>query len=121
MPVVATPGAEVNGEVSPDGRWIAYQSNDSGEYHVYVRPFPGPGAPERVSAIPGAIPQWRGDGRELFWQAPHAQDSTATALVPAALTFTGRSVRAEAPRLVFPPHVRFAALIDNRRHWAASP
>ncbi len=121
IPVVATPGLQANGEVSPDGCWIAYQSNDSGEHHIYVRAFPGTGAPVRVSAVPGAIPQWRGDGRELFWQAPHAQDSTATVLYSAELTLTGSSLRPGVPRLVFPAHVRFAALIDNRRHWAAAP
>jgi dipeptidyl aminopeptidase/acylaminoacyl peptidase len=121
VPVVAAPGLEANGEVSPDGRWIAYQSNDSGEHHIYLRPFPGPGAPIRISTIPGAIPQWRGDGRELFWQAPHPDDRTSTVLYSAELTFAGSSVRPAVARLVFPEHVRFASLIDNRRQWAAAP
>jgi serine/threonine-protein kinase len=39
-PLLHTPAAEVNGEISPDGRWIAYQSNESGKDEIYVRPFP---------------------------------------------------------------------------------
>ena len=66
--IVATPAVEKSGRVSPDGRWIAYQSDDSGEYQVYVQPFPGPGAAAaRVDNDWRSHPQWRGDGRELFW------------------------------------------------------
>jgi len=39
-PLIQTPFAERNGEISPDGRWIAYEANDSGQFEIYVRPFP---------------------------------------------------------------------------------
>jgi serine/threonine-protein kinase len=61
------PTAEVDGEVSPDGRWIAYQSAESGDWDVYVRPFPGPGPKTRISTDLGQDPRWSRDGRELFY------------------------------------------------------
>jgi Tol biopolymer transport system component len=55
---------------SPDGRWVAYQSDETGSPEVYLRPFPGPGAPVRVSPAGGGRPAWRADGRELFYLTP---------------------------------------------------
>jgi serine/threonine-protein kinase len=58
--------------VSPDGRWIAYVSDEPGLRQVYVRPLPGPGAPQRVSANGGSQPYWRSsDGRALFYTTPN--------------------------------------------------
>jgi Tol biopolymer transport system component/predicted Ser/Thr protein kinase len=54
---------------SPDGHWIAYQSNESGRYEVYVAPFPGPGGKRQVSTAGGTQPRWRADGKELFYDA----------------------------------------------------
>jgi len=67
FPFLATPAIEDNPEFSPDGRWIAYSSNASGREEAYVRPFPGPGGQYQVSRSSGTQPQWRGDGRELFF------------------------------------------------------
>jgi Tol biopolymer transport system component len=63
---------------SPDGRWIAYQSDESGRWEVYVRPYPGPGQPVRVSQAGGVQPVWRADGRELFFAGPDFQVMAAT-------------------------------------------
>ncbi|HEV2064114.1 MAG TPA: protein kinase [Thermoanaerobaculia bacterium] len=52
---------------SPDGRWLAYDSDESGRSEVYVQAFPGPGGKWQVSAAGGVIPRWRGDGKELFY------------------------------------------------------
>jgi Tol biopolymer transport system component len=52
---------------SPDGRWLAYESDESGQIDVYVQPFPGPGPKIRVSPSGGGGPRWRKDGRELFY------------------------------------------------------
>jgi Tol biopolymer transport system component len=54
-------------QFSPDGRWVAYQSNESGRFEVYVAPFPGPGGKRQVSATGGTLPRWRADGKELFY------------------------------------------------------
>jgi Tol biopolymer transport system component len=56
-------------QFSPDGRWIAYVSDEAGQPDVYVRPFPGPGEAHRISAESGANPRWRRDGKELFYTA----------------------------------------------------
>ncbi len=52
---------------SPDGRWIAYVSDEAGQPDVYVRPFPGPGEAHRISTGGGSSPRWRRDGKELFY------------------------------------------------------
>jgi eukaryotic-like serine/threonine-protein kinase len=52
---------------SPDGRWIAYVSDEAGQPDVYVRPFPGPGEAHRISSGGGMQPRWRRDGKELFY------------------------------------------------------
>jgi Tol biopolymer transport system component len=54
-------------ELSPDGRWLAYISNDSGRFEVYLEPFQRKGARVRVSSNGGGQPKWRGDGKELFY------------------------------------------------------
>ncbi len=59
--------SETRAAFSPDGRWIAYQSDESGRDEVYIRPFPGPGGKWQVSTGGGTRPRWRGDGKELFY------------------------------------------------------
>jgi hypothetical protein len=73
FPVVQTPFEETAGQLSPDGRWVAYQSNESGVVQIYVRPFPGPGDQWQVSTAGGSQPRWRTDGKELFYVAPDTQ------------------------------------------------
>jgi len=70
FPVVKTPFDETAAQFSPDGRWIAYESNESGSVEVYVQPFPGPGRKSQVSAAGGHEPRWRPDGKELFYVSP---------------------------------------------------
>jgi serine/threonine-protein kinase len=64
-----TPFNEFNPAFSPDGRWLAYTSNESGTSEVYVRPFPGSGGRWQVSTGGGAFPVWSRDGRELLFRA----------------------------------------------------
>jgi len=70
-PIIQTVRAEDYPALSPDGRWIAFQSDDSGHYQVYVQAFEGisPGTRRRwrISTTGGALPRWRGDGRELYF------------------------------------------------------
>ncbi len=69
-PFVATPFRESDGRFSPDGNWMAYVSDESGQPEIYVQPFPGPGGKLRVSTSGGSMPNWSHDGRELFFIAP---------------------------------------------------
>jgi Tol biopolymer transport system component len=65
-----TPFAELHPVVSPDGHWVAYQSNESGRAEVYVQTFPLPGGKRQVSTAGGSEAQWRADGKELFYRSP---------------------------------------------------
>jgi dipeptidyl aminopeptidase/acylaminoacyl peptidase len=69
VPVVATSYDEVQGQFSPDGRWVAYASNLSGRYEIYIRAFPS-GGQWQVSTGGGISPRWRHDSHELFYVAP---------------------------------------------------
>ena len=66
-PYLATTAREFGARVSPDGRWVAYTSNESGSNEVYVKPYPGPGAATPVSLGGGNGPVWRRNGTELFF------------------------------------------------------
>ena len=66
-PLIATTSAENHGRVSPNGRWLAFTSNVTGESQVYVTSFPVPGEYLRISRTGGSDPQWREDGRELYY------------------------------------------------------
>jgi eukaryotic-like serine/threonine-protein kinase len=66
FPVAQTPANDGWGEFSPDGRFVAYQSNESGRFEIYVRTFPGAEGNWLVSVAGGTQPRWRRDGKELF-------------------------------------------------------
>ncbi len=69
-PFVTGPADETNPRISPDGKWLAYQSNETGPAEVYVRPIPGPGARIPVSVGGGTLPRWSPDGRTLYYRSP---------------------------------------------------
>jgi Tol biopolymer transport system component len=69
-PYLTTQFDERWGKVSPDGRWLVYQSNESGRNEIYVQAFPEPGRKVIVSKGGGTHPRWRRDGRELYYVAP---------------------------------------------------
>jgi hypothetical protein len=67
FPYLATPAAEQGGQFSPDGRWIAYWSDETGRDEVFLQDFPAKGTKFQVSTGGGSEPRWRRDGRELFY------------------------------------------------------
>ncbi len=74
FPIVQTNATEDQGQFSPDGHWLAYTSNESGQAEVYVIPFPPtPGTKWLVSRGGGAQPRWRRDGKELFYISADSQ------------------------------------------------
>jgi Tol biopolymer transport system component len=66
-PFLQSPAEEGNGAFSPDGNWMAYDSDEDGPSSVFVRPFPGPGRAWRVSTGAGGYPFWRSDSREIYY------------------------------------------------------
>jgi serine/threonine protein kinase len=68
-PFLKTKFFEGAAKFSPDGKWIAYSSDESGQDEVYVRPFPGPGGKWQISAGGGFDSYWRKDGKEIFYEA----------------------------------------------------
>ena len=68
-PFLETPFWETGGQFSPDGRWVAYASNESGQLRVFAAPFPGPGGKQPISPGEGGSVQWRRDGKEIFYVA----------------------------------------------------
>jgi eukaryotic-like serine/threonine-protein kinase len=70
FPFLKTQFNGVFAQFSPDGRWVAYQSNVSGRAEVYVAPFPGPGGQWQISTAGGSLPRWRRDGAEIFYLDP---------------------------------------------------
>ena len=66
IPFITTPFNEVQARFSPNGRWVAYASDESGRFEVYVRPFPAGNGQWKISVAGGMQPEWRRDGRELY-------------------------------------------------------
>jgi serine/threonine-protein kinase len=92
-PILVTEFNEHSPMFSPDGRWLAYVSDESGREEVYVRPYPGPGAKHAVSTEGGREPAWSPDGRELFYRSGNKM---IVAPVETAPDFT-----AGTPRVLF--------------------
>ncbi len=79
-PLVKTPFEDTGPAFSPDGRWIAYMSNQSGQYEVYVQAFPSGGRRWQVSTGGGALPFWNPKGGELLYQSRSGRDVMAVAV-----------------------------------------
>ena len=97
FPVVQTSFEEREAQFSPDGKWIAYQSNETGRFEVYLQPFPGPGTKLPISNNGGAQVRWRSDGTELFYIG---LDGQLMAVRVRALRQTARA-EADAPVPLF--------------------
>jgi Tol biopolymer transport system component len=102
---------------SPDGRWLAYQSDETGAPEIYVRAASGHVAPVRVSTAGGECPRWRQDGRSLFYRAPDGS------IMEVAVT-SGRTVELSPPTVAvvgapFASTNRSFAVLDNGQHFLA--
>jgi Tol biopolymer transport system component len=102
-----TPFAERHSVFSPDGRWVAYESDESGQNEIYLRPFVPPGsagAPPaggqwQVSTAGGIMPAWRPDGKELYYLSPEGT------MMAAPIIVTGASLEPGAPIVLFPTRI----------------
>jgi serine/threonine protein kinase/Tol biopolymer transport system component len=124
-----TPFRETTATFSPDGRWVAYQSNESGRPEIYVRPFvppsrdastfasatadksaDKPGRQWQVSTAGGIHPRWRPDGKELYYLSP------AGAMMAAPIAVTGSTLDPGAPAVLFPTRI-YGGGVDTAQGW----
>jgi Tol biopolymer transport system component len=85
---------------SHDGAWLAYASDESGRWEIYVRPYPGPGGRVQVSSEGGLEPRWTGDGRELFYR-------TSSSMMAVSVRHDGGELTFGRPEALFDdPHMR---------------
>jgi eukaryotic-like serine/threonine-protein kinase len=114
--VVQTAFDETDGQFAPDGKWIAYQSNESGRFEVYVQSFPGPGRRFQMSTTGGAQVRWRHDGKELFYIALDGR------LMAVPIQFgPNEAIEIGPPVPLFATHVGGALQIPNTQQYMVSP
>ena len=101
---------------SPDGRWVAYNSNESGRYEIYVEGYPERRGKWLVSAEGGGLPQWRGDGKELYYRKSDGTLMAASMVLQAGGVQVGR---AEALFRAMGQHDYFGSAKDGKRFLAA--
>ncbi|MBA3297173.1 MAG: serine/threonine-protein kinase [Acidobacteria bacterium] len=113
QPFIQGAANEYGPEFSPDGKWIAYVSQEAGSSDVYVVPYPGPGGKLRVTSDGGVAPAWSRDGKELFYQTPAGLMSVAVS--------AGPDPQLGVPRLLFGgSFVRFSRE-DGPREYDVAP
>jgi Tol biopolymer transport system component len=107
QPYVATKENEGVARFSPDGRWVAYNSDDAGTAGVYVQSFPEKGRPTPISTKGGILAQWRKDGKELYFLSPN------DTLMAAAVDGTGPVFQASPPESLFKVQVPTRGLLSQ--------
>jgi hypothetical protein len=123
VPFLRGPFGVAQGRISPDGRWLAYTSEESGRSEIYVQPFPGGGGKWQISTAGGNDPRWRADGRELYYQSPNQQMMAVTIR-------TSPGLEADVPISLFTANVlvpgtavrsHYAVTTDAQRFLLAAP
>ncbi len=109
FPYLQTEFNETHADVSPDGKWMAYGSDETGRSEIYVQSFPVPGAKRQVSAAGGDQPRWRNDQKELFYLAPDGKLMSVEAR-------TEPGFEAGIPVPLFSTHVPSIPLVGNDRN-----
>jgi serine/threonine protein kinase/Tol biopolymer transport system component len=99
--------SETRGAFSPNGRWVAYESNESGRFEIYVRPFPNSsGSQSKVSSDGGSFARWSSDGRELFYLSPSG------VLMAVPVNITGDVFNHGAPHELFRTRIAATEMAD---------
>ena len=117
IPVVRTQFAERDAQFAPDGHWIAYQSNESGRFEIYVRSFPDGSVKSQITNQGGTQVRWRRDGKELFYIAPDGR----LVAVPIRLASNHGAIEVGAGAPLFITQVGDAIQGTEGPHYAASP
>ncbi|MCW8984527.1 MAG: hypothetical protein OQK55_04230, partial [Thermoanaerobaculales bacterium] len=100
-PLVATRALEMGAAISPDGQWLAYASNESGQLEIYVQPFPGGGERHQVSTAGGAKPVWSPDGRSISYRAIEGWEGQFAYPILTVPVTTNPRFRAGAAQVLF--------------------
>jgi hypothetical protein len=115
---LSTPFNEVQGRFSPNTRWVAYASDESGRFEVYVRPFPAASGQTQISIAGGMQPEWRRDGKELFYISADGK-LTAVPVTTDGATFSAGTSHAlfdvEVPESNDPYPTDYAVTADGQR------
>lgn len=114
FPFLQTEFTEGWARFSPDGKWIAYNSNESGTWQVYVQSFPASGGKWMISTDGGAQPQWRRDGKELFYISSNRK------LMAVDVTGNGSTFEAGVPKPLFDLRLQTPALPGPRNYYIAA-
>jgi Tol biopolymer transport system component len=117
FPFQRTPFEERDGQFSPDGKWIAYQSNESGQFDIFIRPFPGSGGKFQISATGGTQPRWNKNGKEIFYVSLDDRLMAAPVQLPA----DGQSLHSGTPAALFPVRIAGGPVPGvNKQQYAVS-
>ena len=114
FPYLLTEFEEAHAQFSPDGRWVAYASTESGKPEVYVQSFPVGSGKWQISTTGGDQPTWRSDGKELFYVAPD------NSLMTVPVGGTGPTIDFGRPALLFPTLMPVGSIVDDRNNYVPS-
>ena len=98
---------------SPDGDWLAYESNESGQFEVYVRPFPGPGGKLQISTQGGIEPVWSRNRRELYYRNGDRMMAVEVSSRRDSNGAFPSGFSAGSPQLLFEGHFQFSGLVSS--------
>jgi eukaryotic-like serine/threonine-protein kinase len=113
--IIRTGADEHYGTLSADGRWLAYISNETGAYEVYVQSFPATGFKRQVSTQGGFEPQWRRDGKELFYMAPNQT------LMAVGVKSNPTTLEVSPPKALFASRIKWMEIQAVAHHYAPAP
>ena len=113
-PLVTGPTTESLPRLSHDGKWLAYQSNETGRFEIYVRPFPGSGARVQVSDLGGTEAIWGRDGRSLYYRGPVAEVIRVDVTTGTAFSIGAREVMLTGEYLTDSSHPNWDVAPDGR-------
>ncbi len=119
FPWLATPFRQLHAKFSPDGHWVAYASNESGQFEIYAAPFPEQGQRRRISNGGGSYPRWRADGKEIFYRGLNGT------LMAAEVSSKGGNLEVGAVRSIgiqfTAPDYQYDVSADGQRFLVATP
>src|SRR5262249_49606766 len=113
LPLVVGPASDQLPRVSPDGKWLVYQSNESGRFEVYVRPFPTSGARVQISTDGGTEPLWNHAGTALYYRDAIGQLTEVKVTTGASFSIGARRVLLNGDYLIDASHANYDVSPDG--------